>query len=196
MSEKENKDLGLVKLANVRLSFPKLFKPEAYGNGVPKYSASFLIDPSTANGKNNEKMLRRAIAEVCEAKWGKGKVPKIKDDHKCDGDGNEKDYDGYEDMVYVGAGERRPPVLIDRNRSPLNETVCMTEHKLYAGCYVNALIQIWAYDTKTEEGMPVKGYGANLRVVQYAGPGEEFGGGKTVNVDDHFDDLGDDEDDL
>jgi hypothetical protein len=174
-----------VQLKNVRLSFPKLFKPESMEEGGKlNYSASFLIDPATPVGAENLKKVKEAMTAACEDKWGKGKVPKLKSDRKALKDGDESDYDGYKDMQVVVAKDDRPPVLVDRDRSPLNETTCMTERKLYAGCYVNAVINFWTYDNKFG-----KGCSANLRAVQFAENGEEFSGSEGVNVDDEFDDL-------
>ena len=174
-----------VQLKNVRLSFPKLFKPESMEEGGKlNYSASFLIDPETKDGAANIKKIKAAIVAACEAKWGVGKIPKLKSDRKALKDGDEYDYDGYEGMQVVVAKDDRPPVLVDRDRSPLNETSCMTEHKLYAGCYVNAVINFWTYDNKFG-----KGCSANLRAVQFSENGEEFSGSEGVNVDDEFDDL-------
>ena len=176
-----------VLLKNVRLSFPKLFKPQASVEGGDlKYSAAFLIDPSTEEGAANLKKVEAAIAATKSAKWG-AKVPKMK--HEALSDGNEKDYDGYKDVMVVGAADQRPPVLIDRDRSPLNEATCMSENKLYPGCYVNAVVLFWAYDNKFGKGM-----GANLKAVQFADHGEDLSGATTIDVDSEFDDL--DGDDL
>lgn len=174
-----------VLLTNVRLSFAKLFKPESMEEGGKlNYSASFLIDPETKDGAENLKKIKAAMIAACEAKWGKGKIPKLKSDRKALKDGDEFDYDGYEGMQVVVAKDDRPPVLIDRDRSALNEASCMTEHKLYSGCYVNALINFWVYDNKFG-----KGCSANLRVVQFSENGEEFSGSESVDVDSEFADL-------
>jgi len=189
-----------VKLNNVRLSFPKLHKPEAFGGGEPKYSASFLLDPESDTGKQNIKLFKQALDEACKAKWGddKGKWPKFKQDHKCFRDGNDFEYDGYADMKVISSSERKPPMLLNRDKTPLNEAECMQRDVLEAGDYVNAVINIWCYDTKTEEGMPVKGYGANLRAVQFIEVGERFGGGEPIDGDEWFDDIDDggEEDEL
>ena len=48
-----------VQLKNVRLSFPKLFKPESMEEGGKlNYSASFLIDPETKVGAENIKKVK------------------------------------------------------------------------------------------------------------------------------------------
>ncbi len=52
-----------VQLKNVRLSFAKLFNAVAYKPGdKPKYSASFLIDSSTPEGKANMAAIKAGMA--------------------------------------------------------------------------------------------------------------------------------------
>ena len=57
-------------LKNVRLSFPKLFKAEkSTDTSAPKFSAAFLIDPETAEGKANVKAINAAIEHVKAKTW-------------------------------------------------------------------------------------------------------------------------------
>jgi hypothetical protein len=173
-------------LENVRLSFPKIFKPERYKEGDAKYSATFLIDPQTPEGQKNIERVTQMIKVVCEEKWGRGKVPVIKEDHRCFDDGNLKKYDGYQDQMFLKSSDKIAPMLIDRDKSIIDETRAMRERKLYAGCYVNAVVSLWAYDTKTSEGYPAKGYNASLRVIQFRNHGEEFTAREAVEVDEWF----------
>ena len=173
-----------VQLKNVRLSFPKLFKPDTFnGEGTPKYGAAFLIDPSTPEGADNIKRLKAAANAAAEAKWGKGKIPKLKADRQGLKDGDESEYDGYAGMQVATGADVRPPVLLDRDKSPLNEATCMAENKLYAGCYVDVLLNFWAQDNSYGKRL-----NANLRAVRFREHGDEFSGVEKVNLDE-FDDL-------
>jgi len=40
-----------VKLKNVRLAFPAVFQPQAYGDGNPAYGGKLIIEPGSANHK-------------------------------------------------------------------------------------------------------------------------------------------------
>jgi hypothetical protein len=81
------------------------------------------------------------------------------------------------------AGTTRRPTIIDRDKTPLVEE----DGKPYAGCYVNAVVDLW-YSDHPKGGKQVLG---NLLGVQFAKDGEPFGSG-AVDVDDEFDDLDDD----
>lgn len=182
MADKEN--LGEVRLKNVRLSFANLFEPqqgimdEATGKrGEPKYNCSFLIPKDTADGKAIMAALKKASAEVKEAKWGKNQ-PNLKPEKLCVRDGDLEAYDGYAGHFYVSSSNSRQPVLVDRDRSPLQKE----SGKLYSGCYVNAIVRIWAQDNQYG-----KRVNASLEAVQFLRHGEAFGA-KPVDAMKAFDD--------
>lgn len=179
---KEN--LGEVRLRNVRLSFAHLFEPQegkvddATGvKGEPRYGCSFLIPKNTDEGKANMAALKKASAEVKEAKWGKNQ-PNLKPEKLCVRDGDLESYDGYEGHFYCSAGNARQPVLVDRDRTPLDKG----SGKLYSGCYVNAIVRLWAQDNKHGKRL-----NASLEAVQFLRHGEAFGA-KPVDPMSAFDD--------
>ena len=170
-----------VKLKNVRLSFPDLFKPRAFNDKTePKYKATFLIpkdDPQI-------KAIEAAIIETAKAKWPKDwqkVLNSIKGNANkfCFQDGDNKSYDGYEGMMALSASNKARPSVFDRDRSPLTEE----DGKPYAGCYVNAIVEFFAYDNSGN------GISASLSGVQFVRDGEAFSGGRPAKADD-FDDLG------
>lgn len=173
-----------IKLINVRLSFPDLFKAGEY-EGNRNYGATFLVDPDSAN----HKVIMDAIKAVGEEAW-KAKAPAIlkaalaSDGQKvCYWDGNLKEYEGYEGMMALRAtrGEAKGrPMVIDADKSPLVEA----DGKPYAGCYVNASVELWAQDNKF--GKTVR---CTLLGVQFAKDGDAFSAGSVASEDD-FDDLG------
>lgn len=165
-----------------RLSYPALFKASAFEGQEPKYSAHILVaadSPALAK-------LRAAMQEAAEAKWG-AKAPAmlkglIANGKVCVRDGSTKaGCDGYEGNWFVSAASRKRPLVIDRDKSPLTEA----DGKPYAGCIVNAVIEIWAQDNNFGKRL-----NAELKGVQFVKDGPAFGGSAPASADD-FDDLSD-----
>ncbi len=175
-----------IKLNNVRLSFPDLYTPRPFKEGdTPKFKATFLIP----KGSKQEKEVEAAIKAVATAKWGAkadGVLKSIRGNPNkfCFQDGETKTYDGYAGMVALSASNVKRPLVIDRDKTPLT----MQDGKLYAGCYVNATVELFAY---TNSG---NGIAASLGGVQFCKDGDAFSGGGVADADD-FDDLSDDGDD-
>ena len=175
-----------VKLTNVRLSFPALFTPEknTNDNGEVRKSwkASFLMDKD--KHADLIEQIEDTIEDVIADKWGKN-PPKLKAEKKCLRDGDDEDYDGYADMMYLSARSYSRPPVVDRDRSPLVEE----DGKPYAGCYVNAVVHLWAQDN--DNGKRVN---ASLEAVQFVKDGDAFGRAP-VDVDEEFDDIDDGDED-
>ena len=170
-----------VKLNNVRLCFPQLFDAKTVnGEGKPAFSASLLLDPKDPQIK----VLNEAIDAVAKEKWGAKADANLKAaraaDKTCLHSGDLKaNYDGFEGMLYVSARNALRPLVIDVNKAPLNEQ----DGKPYAGCYVNASIELWAQDNNYG-----KRVNATLMGVQFYKDGESFVGGGVADESD-FDDL-------
>ena len=186
-------------LKSVRLSFPKLYKAvKSTETSAPKFSASFLIDPTTETGKANIKALESAIQNAKKKQWG-DKAEKvyanIEWDRKPLRDGNKATneegdiYKGYEDMMYVAASspEKRRPQLLKRDKSVAAEE----DNVFYGGCYVDAVVSVYPVTGSDKGG---NGVFATIEVVRFRKDGEPFGAGQ-VDADDYLDDLDDDEDD-
>lgn len=187
-------------LKNVRLSFPKLFKAEkSTDTSAPKFSAAFLIDPETAEGKANIKAINAAIEHVKAKTWA-DKAEKIFNniewDRKPLRDGNKATnaegdvYAGYEDMMYVQASspEKRRPQVLKRDKSPTVEE----DGIIYGGCYVDAVVSVYSVTDKDKGG---NGVFASIELVRFRRDGEPFGAGP-IDADDFLDDLDDEDDDM
>lgn len=175
-------DIGIVKLKNVRLSFPALFEAKSFNEGKPKFSAVFLLHKK--RNAADIAAIEKAIEEVIEEKWPKGKPKNMKP--SCLHDGDEKeDTDGYgADVMYVSASNAKRVPIVDADMAPLTSE----DSKPYAGCYVNCALRLWAQEN--EWGKRVN---AQLRAVQFYKDGEPFGE-KAVDPEDVFEDVsGDDE---
>ena len=171
-----------ISLKNVRLSFPDIWEPRAINAGdTPRFGATFLIDPKDPQVAE----IRNAIKQVASEKWGAkaaAQLAAIEAAQKtCLHDGNTKAYDGYAGMLYVSAGapEDKPPLVLGLDRRPLAKA----SGQPYAGCYVTAVIDIWAQDNAFG-----KRINAGLKGVQFARHGDAFSGSAPATVDD-FEDL-------
>jgi hypothetical protein len=169
---------GRLMLRNVRLAFPALFEPSSYGEGDPAYSATLIMDPQQAE------VVEKALAAVAREKWGAKADAQLKalraSGKVCLRDGDEKaDYDGFEGMMFVAARSKTRPTVVDGQRQPITER----DGRIYAGCYVNASIEVWAQDNAYG-----KRVNATLRGIQFVRDGEAFGGGRPAAADE-FDEL-------
>jgi hypothetical protein len=170
-----------VKLEKVRLAFPKLFKAEQVnGEGEPQFSATFIFPKDHPNVKDIE----NAILQVAKEKWAdKADVilKKVKAELKtCLKDGDLKaDLDGFVGNYFLNASNKTRPYVINRDKTQLNSD----DGVIYAGCYVYAVIDIWAMDNKFGKRIC-----ASLSGVQFYKDGDAFTGGGVAS-DADFDDL-------
>lgn len=163
-----------VKLQKVRLAFPQLFHAKSFGDGDPAFSAAFILDDAQVA------TIEKAIVAVAKEKYGDKYEPTLKSIRAkgdvCLRNGDEKaNYEGFEGRQYISSRSKTRPTVVDRDRTPL------TEHdgKPYAGCYVNAIIDVWAQ--ANEYGKRIN---ASLKGVQFHSDGEAFGGGGVARADD------------
>lgn len=170
-------------LKDVRLSFPRLWEPAEFkqGDGKPRWDASFLIVPGSAN----DKAIRAAIKAEADAVF-KDKAEKAlksfagNTQKMCYVDGDDKEYEGYQGMWCLSthrpektkSGKNPPPLILDLNKAPLTED----SGRPYAGCYVNAKVSIYA---QTGENPGIR---ASFSAIQFARHGEAFSA-STPNAD-------------
>jgi hypothetical protein len=83
-------------------------------------------------------------------------------------------------FVAASAQETAPPTVVDAARQALTER----SGKPYAGCYVNASIELWAQDNAYG-----KRINATLRGVQFVRDGDSFGAGSRAAAPDEFDEI-------
>lgn len=159
-----------IKLSNVRLSFPSLFKRSVFDNEEGKYEATFILDKKDVATKL---IIDNVINQLLTEK--KIKVQPHMMAIKDGIDVNPK----LADYWLIKASTNTRPTVIGKNKTPITKE----DDIIYAGCYVNAIIDFWVQNN---------GYGkrinANLWGVQFVKDGEAFGLGN-VDVTDEFDDL-------
>lgn len=169
-----------VKLENVRLSFPALFEAKGFpGTDKKAYSSAFLMEKDSAMAK----AISAAQKTVADEKWG-GKAPAVLKSLPADKlvlkDGNSKtEYAGYENMVFINASNAIRPTVIDRDKTPLTAS----DGKPYGGCYVNAIVDVWAQDNQYG-----KRVNATLKGVQFFKDGDAFGASGIASAD-AFEDI-------
>ncbi|EBP0013163.1 DUF2815 family protein [Salmonella enterica] len=170
-----------IRLNNVRLAFPALFEAKTVnGEGKPTFSARFILSPDHPGVK----AVNEAIEAVAKAKWGDKAELTLKTLRAqlkvCLHNGDEKpEYDGFPGNMFVSASNQARPTVIDRDRTDL----IAADGRPYAGCYVNAVVEIWAQDNNFG-----KRVNASLSGVQFLRDGDAFTGGQPASADE-FDDM-------
>lgn len=182
----------IVQLRDVRLSFPDLWEAVQFeGTGPFAYKGSFLqpegqkVFLKQADNSWKPATMAALIKQVATEAWKtkadailktlEGNPQKI-----CWYDGNLKEYDGYEGNFVLASSrgqDKGRPSIIDRDTTPLTSS----DGKPYAGCYVNATVELWAQDNKF--GKAIR---ATLRGVQFLRDGDSFSAGTPLD-DSEFD---------
>lgn len=171
-----------VRLENVRVAFFQGFEPkQVNGEGEPAYSSSFLF----AKDSPNVKRVNAAVDAVAKEKWADKAPALLKQlrsaDKTCLHDGDLKtDYEGFPDNFFVSSRAKSRPLILDRDKTPLTQE----DGRPYSGCFVNAVIDVWAQDNKFG-----KRVNATLKGIQFVKDGDAFSASAPATPD-AFDDLG------
>lgn len=191
----------IVQLKHVRIAFiDDLFEPGQYeGKGDFRHTATFIAEPGSAN----DKAIQAAINSEAATAWGKNAASMLEDlrgDKKAFSyQKNKKDktgevYEGFEDRWALSAVRKAKdgaPLFLHNIKDPETgkaQRLTGKEGIIYAGCYVNAKVEMWA-QVGTHRGMR-----CGLLGVQFDGAGDSFGGASRP-TDDGFDAI-EAEDDL
>lgn len=191
----------IVQLKHVRIAFiDDLFTPAQYeGQGDFRHTATFIVEPGSAN----DKAIQAAISAEAASAWGKKAEAFLEDmrtnKNKFSYIKNKKDksgevYDGFEDRYALSAVRKQKdgaPLFLHNVKDPVTgkaQRLTGTEGIIYAGCYVNAKVEMWA------QSGTYSGIRCGLLGVQFDAPGDSFGGASRPS-DDGFDAL-DAEDEL
>lgn len=185
----------VVVLKNVRLGFAKLWKAEAAtADATPKFGASLIIEPGSADEKANLKACDAAVAYVAKKTWADkaerivGAIERKRKSYR-DGDGETNEegetWDGFAGTMIVVAKNNKRPQILNRDKTPLAEE----DGVVYSGCYVDAVVSFYTTSKKEQGG---NGIFSSLEIVRFRKDGDSFGAGK-LNVDDYLDDVEDDD---
>lgn len=176
-----------VRLDNVRLCFPKLFRAEAYKEGDKlRFSATFAIDdPETI--KEVDGVIKSIAAEA----WGK-KAGEILEEIKhnrmkmCYAKSKREETEGCMLLTAHRPEPHGQPKVVGRGGP--KDDITEESGRVYAGCYVNGSVDLYAQKGENY------GIRCSLIGVQFVKDGPAFAGAP-ASADD-FDDLSDDGQDL
>jgi hypothetical protein len=158
-----------VMLKNVRLGFPALFQPRGFGNETDPekmtYGCICMIDKESDIGKANIAAMTEAMKVAYNEQWPTG-GPKLQPDKLCMKDGDDTDVETNHGHKLVSARNKRRPMVVDRDKTPLQES----DGKIYGGMYANVLVRCWAQDSSWG-----KRINCSLEAVQFVEHGEPFG---------------------
>lgn len=192
-----------IKLKDVRLSFAQyLFETRVQMNdkGVEEFSHDcvFLLDKESQ--ADQIKVIQDAMVAVRDAKWPGGAV-KIPPERRCLRDGEPVDadtgqkealYEGYAGQMFLSAKRKKktkdtpnPVQLIGPRKGADGKFLRVKESDglIYSGCYVNAIVRIYAYDGAGNNPNRIN---CSLEAVQFKRRGDPFGA-KRVDADSAFD---------
>jgi hypothetical protein len=178
-------------IEKARVSFANsLFTPQKNDNGKLSYNCHLLI-PKTDEG--TVRLVIETMRKVAIDKWG-NEGGKILKGLKAAGrvfmrKGDEKpDYEGYEGMIFLSVRSHgTKPKLLNKDKSPVTEE----QGTLYSGCYVYAVLEVYAQDHKTY-GKRINCSIGGLMVIE---DGESLGI-TTRASDEDFPDIADTGDEL
>lgn len=165
-----------IMVRNSRCQFPKLFQAEEY-MGKKNFSIGLLIPADSDNLKAIEAAANQAAESAFPGK-GAAMVKKFR------GSRTTWPIKELEDGSFIITPKRREdqgaPTVLDQKK----QNIPADAGKPYAGCYVNASVDIFCY---TKNGGGVTAY---LNGVQFAKDGAPLGAGATAaSCKDEFDEL-------
>lgn len=180
--------MSRIKLNNVRISYVNVFKPRAMQEGQDKkYSAQFILSKDHPQLKEFKKAAYEAAREKFPKLVKDGKIPaKLKMPLRDGDEERDEDPDVYAGMYFFNASNTKCPKVVNRDRSPLTEE----DNVIYSGCYVNAILDIYAFDSHGNKGVAV-----SLGGVQFKRDGEALGG-KGVTTEDFDEEVEEDDYDI
>lgn len=180
-NEKKNPKLRLVTPAG-RVSFPKVFKAEAFEDQQPKFSCILLFDKK----KMDITEIRKALLLALKTQWPKYKDLELGEEWPeeilnpiSDGD-KKKDLDGYKGMWVVAASNKLRPRLVKKVDGEIIDIEEGTD-EFYAGCYARMDVRAYAWEFKSKKGTVLKrGVSLSLENVLKTGEGPRFSGKRSA----------------
>ena len=145
-----------------RIAFNHLFEAKENLSGNLKYSVTMLFDKEKADLSE----IKKIIKETAKDRWG-SKLPK--DLKSPISDGDEKDYNGFENSWYINASSDFKAGIVD---AECQEIIDPSE--LYAGCYARATINAYAWENMGRKGVSVSVQ--NIQKIRDCEPEERLDG--------------------
>jgi hypothetical protein len=184
-----------IRLVKVRIAFPALDKPEAFGEGEPAYQGKLIIAPKSENSKAILAALKAAAKEQWKDK-ADSVYDMLKEDKKlCYTETTYRSkktgepYAGFDGMHALSTRNRKQPTIWDKFGKQVLDPRDI-KAMIYSGCYIHAKINIWAQDNKWGRRL-----NATLLGAMFAMDGEAFSGASPATAED-FKDLAVSEEDA
>ena len=179
-----NENTSLTTKVNVgecRLSYCRLFTPEAVAAGAEKkYSVSVIIPKSNTKLVAEVKRAINAALQMGMASTFGGKMPQNWRNPLRDGDLEKGDDEAYAGSYFINATSKTKPGVVKRvkinGQNRLVEVV--DEQDIYSGCYGFVSINFFPYNNAGN-----KGIGAGLNNVLKTNDGDYLGGRSSAQTD-------------
>lgn len=166
------------------LSYAKIWEPDPE---TKKYSCALLVDKDDVDSLDKIAGALDAAIEAGKTKLANQKGNVVKATLKLplrDGDDEHPGEKTYENKMFFNCSSKRKIPVVDRHRVAITDT-----EEVYSGCIVNAVINLYAFNTGGNKGIAV-----GINAIQKVRDGERLGGG-SVDINKAFEDMGDDDDD-
>lgn len=176
-----------IRLNRLRISFADdIFNAHAAEEGGEmKFNFEGIMPPNHPDLPVLEKAIDTAGTEFFKDKW-KTLKPKLEAENRLVLRKQPRTnqigevYDGYDGMYWVRGSNKRRPLILNANKTPLTEQ----DGVIYSGCYVNVVLEVFGHH-HAKGGNRVL---AEIKGVQFCGPGDAFGGGAPASPDE-FDEV-------
>ncbi|MDE2096275.1 MAG: DUF2815 family protein [Patescibacteria group bacterium] len=172
-----------------RLSYPALFEARGVAGdptSVPKFGTTLIFDTVSKGDPQFKTLMGRMVQAVEELGKADPRLSKRRDWRKPFRDGAEGEYAdraGYgEGTVFIRATSSRAVPCVDRQLQAITDA-----EKLYPGCYVRAIVSLYAYGGEKTKGN--YGISFGLRGLQFVKDGDRLD--DAVDVSREFSSLDD-----
>lgn len=183
-------------IGEVRMNWPRVFEPESFNGGEPKYSVILTFPKTDTKLLATIQSAIDTCAEKARTTMFGGKLPK-KFDFPNIKDGDEDfDGEGYPGMWVLKASSKYKPEVVKKMKvAGQSQFVQITdEEEFYGGCYGYASVTFRTYELDVN-----KGISCQLDNLLKTRDGERFGGSSTAANDFagiNVPDFNDDDDDV
>lgn len=152
-------------IENARLAFPSLYTKAMFDGKETKYEGTLIIDKDNPAIAKLQAEIKKVLADKLKVKVLPAEKICLKDgDLILDKNGNTRAE--FEGKYSLKASSNNKPRTVGLHKEPLEED----DGTFYAGCYVNAIVDLWGQDNKFG-----KRVNCNLLAVQFVKDGDPLG---------------------
>lgn len=201
-TQKKEVDDRVVVVKDARLSFPHLFTAQKRENddGTTRenFNCVLMVPKDGDHAKATMAKLKKAAQAAKKRAWGddESKWPKIPASKTCVKDGDNEDHfdtprDEYADYFIIPCASPvdKPPRVLTNRKDTDDKWIDAEPGKKgapYAGCYVNAIIELYGQKKDPKRSMPNR-INASVQTVQFRRDGDPFAA-QPVDPNDMLDD--------